>query len=49
MGEVRTTLTLENSDDRESFLRGHAGEDDIHQVTVDGIVDPPGRHRGAGN
>ena len=40
MGEVRTTLTLENSDDRESFLRGHAAEGDIGQVTVDGIVDP---------
>ena len=39
MGEIRTTLTLENAGDREYFLRGDAAENDIRQVTVDGIVD----------
>ena len=39
MGEIRASVTLENSDDRAVMYRGHGVEADIRRTTVEGIVD----------
>ena len=39
MGEIRASVTLENSGDREVVYRGHGVEADVRRTTVEGIVD----------
>jgi clan AA aspartic protease len=39
MGEIRASVTLENSIDREVVYRGHGVEADVRRTTVEGIVD----------
>ena len=39
MGEIRASVTLENSGDREDAYRGHRGQADIRRTTVEGVVD----------
>ena len=39
MGEIRTSVTLENSGDREDVYRGHGVEADVRRTTVEGVVD----------
>ena len=39
MGEIRASVTLENSGDREVAYRGHGVEADVRRTTVEGIVD----------
>ena len=39
MGEIRASVTLENSTDREIVYRGHGVEVDVRRTTVEGIVD----------
>ena len=39
MAEVRSELTLENTDDRARFRRGECRDEDIRRTTVEGIVD----------
>ena len=39
MGEIRTSVTLENSDDRVMVYEGHGLEVDVRRTTIDGIVD----------
>ena len=39
MGEIRTSVTLENRDDRAVVDRGHGVEADIRRTTVEGLVD----------
>ena len=39
MGEIRTSVTLENSWDRENVDRGLGVEADVRRTTVEGIVD----------
>ena len=39
MGEIRTSVTLENSADRALAHRGHAVDADVRRATVDGVVD----------
>ena len=39
MGEIRTSVTLENSDDRVMVYEGHGLEADVRRTTIDGIVD----------
>ena len=39
MGEIRTSVTLENSGDREVVYRGYGVEADVRRTTVEGIVD----------
>ena len=40
MAEVRSEVTLENTDDRARFRRGECRDEDIRRTTVEGIVDP---------
>ena len=39
MGEIRASVTLENSGDREVVYRGHGVEADVRRTTIEGIVD----------
>ena len=39
MGEIRTSVTLENWGDREVVYRGHGVEADVRRMTVEGVVD----------
>lgn len=39
MGEIRASVTLENSGDREVVYRGHGVEADVRRTTVEAIVD----------
>ncbi len=39
MGEIRASVTLENSGDREYVYRGDSVEADVRRTTVEGIVD----------
>jgi len=39
MGEIRASVTLENSGDREDVYRGHGVETDVRRTTVEGVVD----------
>ena len=39
MGEIRASVTLENSGDREYVLRGDRVEADVRRTTVEGVVD----------
>ena len=39
MGEIRASVTLENSGDREDAYRGHGVEADVRRTTVEGVVD----------
>ena len=39
MGEIRASVTLENSDDRAVVDRGLGVETDVRRTTVEGIVD----------
>ena len=39
MGEIRASVTLENSGDREDVYRGHGVEADVRRTTVEGVVD----------
>ena len=39
MGEIRASVTLENSGDREGVYRGQCVEADVRRTTVEGIVD----------
>ena len=39
MGEIRASVTLENSDDRALVRRGHGVEAEVRRTTVEGIVD----------
>ena len=39
MGEIRASVTLENSGDREILIRGHGVEADVRRATVEGVVD----------
>lgn len=39
MGEIRTSVTLENSGDREILVRGLGVEADVRRTTVEGVVD----------
>ena len=39
MGEIRQSVTLENSGDREIAYRGHGTETDIRRTTIEGVVD----------
>ena len=39
MGEIRASVTLENSDDRALVKRGHGVEAEVRRTTVEGIVD----------
>ena len=39
MGEIRASVTLENSGDREYVYRGHGAETDIRRKTIEGVVD----------
>jgi len=39
MGEIRASMTLENSGDREYVYRGDRVEADIRRTTVEGVVD----------
>ena len=39
MGEIRASVTLENSGDRALVRRGHGVEADVRRTTVEGIVD----------
>jgi clan AA aspartic protease len=43
MGEIRSTLQLENADDRAVFERGHLDEDAIRSVEIEGVVDTGAR------
>ena len=38
MGEIRASVTLENSIDREVVYRGHGVEADVRRTTVEGIL-----------
>jgi len=38
-GEIRASVTLENSGDREDAYRGHGVEADVRRTTVEGVVD----------
>ena len=39
MGEIRASVTLENSGDREILVRGLGVEADVRRTTVEGVVD----------
>ena len=39
MGEIRASVTLENSGDRAVVYRGHGVEKDVRRKTVEGVVD----------
>ena len=39
MGEIRASVTLENSGDREYVYRGDRVEGDVRRTTVEGVVD----------
>jgi predicted aspartyl protease len=39
MGEIRTSVRLENTGDREYVHRGDRAEADVRRTTVEGIVD----------
>ena len=39
IGEIRASVTLENSGDRAVVDRGHGVEADVRRTTVEGIVD----------
>ena len=39
MGEIRASVTLENSGDREYVYRGDRVEEDVRRTTVEGVVD----------
>ncbi len=39
MGEIRASVTLENSGDREYVRRGDRVEADVRRTTVEGVVD----------
>ncbi|MCY4122333.1 MAG: retroviral-like aspartic protease family protein [Acidobacteria bacterium] len=39
MGEIRASVTLENSGDREYVYRGHGVEADVRRTRVEGVVD----------
>ena len=39
MGEIRVSVTLENSDDRAMVYRGHGLETEVRRTTIEGIVD----------
>ena len=39
MGEIRASVTLENSGDREYVYRGDRVEPDVRRTTVEGVVD----------
>ena len=39
MGEIRASVTLENTTDREIVYRGHGVEADVRRTTVEGVVD----------